>query len=342
MIDHPHFEYSPRPEHDKTMLRSPQAEALLVATSAIFANDMGEYGHSDTAHLVSLSGEHTTVSHQIETIGEAEVEEAKTSVSGLFKRAVALFRKTPEEPEPAEDTQVAHIYTLIIPSAHDSMYLGLGVATTGRGNTYAFGTEMSGHRITYLETEDVAKHIPFVLARLAVSERFSKEAIIDARQLKACSTIEGQEATSVYESLQPTANLMLSPFNDSLGGSNFYYIKRRIAIDDTMDDLPVSSIELMRSQFGKRLEIRVIFDRHPITSSHPDARPYDPLAVNIIKEMDDGKETYSVTYRLLHTDHSTEQVSVIGEPARLEPDMRVRIHNAFRKQIRPDNLREEN
>ncbi|MET1033271.1 MAG: hypothetical protein ABWX94_02120 [Candidatus Saccharimonadales bacterium] len=327
-----HYDGSP-------VLQGPQAEVLHNVVSTVFA-ETGDatYDNPNVAHLVGFDGTQITIERTPKVV--PEVDEAKTSVGGLFKRLTSIFRPSKTQPEGVDDP---YDYDVMVRSSNppeSNIRIGLFVSSARkRRGPSVTGAEqlvlVDDTKTTFLHALEMTGHIPSVVDSIANSVRLDEATLLEVEQLSPCTDIAGKEADEVYYSVSPTVTRLFDSKEPT--DEPAIFVKEHISIRDRSDDLPIAGLNAVRVEFGHEQSIQIIFAEHPFSSNHSDANN-GLLVVDIHRAIVNTKTQTQVGYRLVHYDRQNDQQT--DEPLALNPAMRKRVHKAIDSQVTPDNLRE--
>ncbi|MET1033270.1 MAG: hypothetical protein ABWX94_02115 [Candidatus Saccharimonadales bacterium] len=338
MANPPLFEVPHLPERPSTILVGPEADALYDAVSSVFdAMPTEQKLEQVTEYFSTIEGDRIELICHPTRI--SEVDEAKASVGGLFRRVTSKFRRSESSLSfKGVDDPYSYVAVLKPFDSKEEVVVTLwgsrafrGIAAMAQEYTEAFDGSKSSEP---LHNEEIASSATIIADRLMASERFSAEVIMEANQLLDCSLVGGHEAAETYSFLKPVVDELLR--NDkSAPQVRDAHVARPLLICDGSDGLPISIISVTRPQFGPDT-IQVLFSESPLLRNQFGVSPDHVFVVEVIA----SDQRAAVMYNRVLKNSGTEDAPPQTDPIALDPEMRRRIDRAIVRQVTPNNFRD--
>ncbi len=308
-------------------LLGPEAEALYNSVLTAFADT-----EQNTVHVATLEGDHI----QLDRASKVDIDDAATSIGGLIRRLAAPFRKPPHP-----SVSDPYRYTVTASSAGSNEQTELSMAAYNSQRLFSLGKKVTdtpeGSAVTRLDKQELIDRAAHIVAKISTGEIFDADVMLDVEQLAPCSTIQGAEALRMYGAVMPTVHAILNRTEGLSEYSDEALAGNRVAIRDTMDDLPVDSVGVLRLQDkGDALVVAIAFRDHPFVDER--ISQDNKFIVVMTQTTRNGKQKLAVSYKVSSADWSDGRME---HPIALDVSMRARVLENIRRQVRPDNLRDE-
>lgn len=305
-----------------------QANALHAAVSRFFIGDDGKpVDHDEPVFAANIHGD----TFEIRRSPMGYVAPAKPALGGLWRR---LRRdKSPSQGR-------GYRYDITWTEPDSSIATTLNIYDYHNVSVLGDMRNPKNDQPIFIGDDILQAKVEEATAKLAESQQFTAEEMLEVKQMGSCERITGREARELWDTIQPAVNnaLSLGPEMRGLAHGRTQFTD----VPDHTGNFPIGFIGALRStglDGAKDTAYASIgFIDHPLVSASPNAGPESVFIVEVVQGLEGSNDTV-VKYLLKHP--IPDQLILEEEPVALDPTMRAEIKHAMARQLTPDNLRDK-